>query len=64
MKISLNINEHGCDSCHCQEYILHNNVYTITIHCKECGDGYCIYDDGEIRRLEDGQNFTVKKIEL
>lgn len=59
----MGIDEDGC-VCENREYRLYNNIYTITIHCTNCNDGYCIYENGEIRKLDHGQSYTVKEVVL
>ena len=63
-KIKLAITDDACPICGNREYTVRNNVYTLTIHCTKCGFGYCIYRDGEIRRLENSSNTVVKVVRL
>ena len=62
-KIKMGISEDGC-KCGNREYRVRNNIYTLTIHCNNCDDGYCIYDDGGIRKLDNDKNYAVKEITL
>ena len=63
MKINIDIGK-GCRECGSREFTMYDNVHSLTIFCKHCSAGYCVYLDGEIRETDNSQNKLTKTIKV